>query len=117
MLLGDKKMPEKREIEGYVTVKHARYDKVDNKYDVTLNCQFMDKDRKIVVADNLNFSKMNPEQNQKLLKMLGVDDLNSFTPLFIKLVRPEDRLDEWDKLTETESEDRKKGGQDTLKDD
>ena len=94
----------KREVEGYVVVKHSRYDKVENKYDVTLNCQFRDKDGKVFVADNLNFSKMNPEQNQKLLKMLGVDELNGFTPMYVKLFRPEDgkKIDEWTELTEME---------------
>jgi hypothetical protein len=108
----------KREVEGYIVVKHARYDKVDNKYDLTLNCQFVDKDRKVFVSDNLNFSKMNPEQNQKLLKLLGVDELNSFTPLFIKVFRPEDgkKIEEWEKLSEMEPEPSKKDEQKTLAD-
>jgi len=105
-----------REIEGYIVVKHNRYDQIENKHDVTLNCQFRDKDHKVFIADNLNFSKMNPEQYQKLLKMLGTDELSSFTPMFIKLFRPEDgkKIDEWTELTEKEPEDKEKEDQKKL---
>lgn len=106
----------KREVEGYVVVKHSRYDKVENTYDVTLNCQFRDKDGKVFVADNLNFSKMNPEQNQKLLKMLATEELNGFTPMYVKIFRPEDskKIEEWEELTEKEPEDKKKGKQEKV---
>lgn len=96
-------------------MKHSKYDKVTNQTQVTLHCQFL-KDRKRFIADNLNFT-MNREQTAQLLKMLGVDELTSFTPMFIKIFRPEDdkKIEEWTKLVEPE-DDGGKGKQDNLKD-
>lgn len=85
----------KRSILGTGTVKHNALDIVDDKRKVTINCQFFDKDKKQLVADNLNFI-MDPEGFERLKQELGVDNLTEKTPLMVEVFRPEGKqLEAW----------------------
>ena len=86
---------QKREIVAAATVKHNALDIVDDKRKVTKNCQFKDGENKFVGSDNLNFT-MDPEEFERFLKQLKIDNLNGKTPLIVTLLRPEGKLlDRW----------------------
>ena len=93
---------QKREIVAAATIKHNALDIVDDKRKVTINCQFKDGENNFVGSDNLNLT-MDPEQYERLLKQLKVDNLNAKTPLIVTVLRPEGKLlDKWTEDTNVE---------------
>lgn len=86
---------QKREIVAAATVKHNALDIVDDKRKVSINCQFRDGDNNFVGSDNLNFT-MDPEEYERFLKQMQIDNLNGKTPLIVTILRPEGKLlDKW----------------------